>query len=134
MLRTSIKLGLGRRDEQTQEKARFGFRKDVADPPAFRFQLFAVGACGYMDNEAVRLVHRLRDVLVIFFSAKCSQLYIDAESGRMPRGAFVYMAVTSANRLHPLIRRGNTHRCHYNTCHYNAPYVPGTASLVIGLR
>ena len=51
------------------------FMKDVPDHDAFRFVPFAVETCGYTGKEAVKFVNRLGDIA--------------AESGRIPKGAFV---------------------------------------------
>ena len=60
------------RAEQTK---RTRFRNDVQDHAAFLFVPFAVETCGYMGKEAVKFVNRLVDIA--------------AESGRIPKGAFV---------------------------------------------
>ena len=64
------------RAEQTK---RTRFRKDVPVHAAFRFVPFAVETCGYISKEAVKFVNRLGD--------------ITAESGRIPKGAFVRCAM-----------------------------------------
>ena len=62
------------------------FRKDVPDHAAFRFVPFAVETCGYMGKEAVNLV------------------IIAAESGRIPKGAFLRWAM---QLLSVTVQRGN---------------------------
>ena len=64
---------------RTERTNRTRFRKDVPDHAAFRFVPFAVETCGYMGKEAVKFVNRLEDIA--------------AESGRIPKGAFVRWAM-----------------------------------------
>ena len=60
------------------------FRKDVPDHAAFRFVPFGVETCGYMGKEAVvKFLNRLRDIA--------------AESGCIPKGAFVGNAAAAAD-------------------------------------
>ena len=61
---------------RAERTKRTRLRKDVPDHAAFRFVPFAVEACG---KEAVRFVNRLGDIA--------------AESGRIPKGAFVRWAM-----------------------------------------
>ena len=60
------------------------------DHAAFRFVPFAVETCGYMGKEAVKFVNRLGDIA--------------AESGRIPKGAFVRWAM---QLLSVTVQRGN---------------------------
>ena len=64
------------RAEQTKHAR---FRKDAPDHAAFRFVPFAVETCGHMGKQAVKLVNRRGDIA--------------AESGRIPKGAFVRWAM-----------------------------------------
>ena len=66
------------------------FRKDVPDHPAFRIVPFTVETCGYMGTEAVKFVNCLADIA--------------AESGRIPKGAFVRWAM---QLLSVTVQRGN---------------------------
>ena len=66
------------------------FRQDVPDHAAFRFVPFAVETCGYMGKEALKFVNRLGDIA--------------AESGRIPKGAFVRWAM---QLLSVTVQRGN---------------------------
>ena len=66
------------------------FRKDVPDHAAFTFVPFAVEMCGYMGKEAVTFVNHLGDIA--------------AESGRIPKGAFVRWAM---QLLSVTVQRGN---------------------------
>ena len=87
LLRLPRKLGGLRRGLNTK---RTRFRKDVPDHAAFRFVPFAVETCGYMGKGAVRFVNRLG--------------VIAAESGRIPKGAFVRWAM---QLLAVMVQRGN---------------------------
>ena len=64
--------------------------RDVPDHAAFRFVPFAVETFGYMGKEAVKFVNRLGDIA--------------AESGRIPKGAFVRWAM---QLLSVTVQRGN---------------------------
>ena len=64
------------RAEQTK---RTRFRKDVPGRAAFQSVPFAVETCGYMGKGAVKFVNRLGDIA--------------AESGRIPKGAFLRWAM-----------------------------------------
>ena len=64
------------RAEQTK---RMRFRNDVPEHAAFRFVPFAVETCGYTGKQAVKFVNHLGDVA--------------AQSGRIPKGAFVRWAM-----------------------------------------
>ena len=75
------------RGEQTK---RTRFSKDVPDHAAFRFVPISVETCGYMGKEAVKFVNRLGDIA--------------AESGRIPKGAFVRWAM---QLLSVTVQRGN---------------------------
>ena len=75
------------RAEQTK---RARFRKDVPGHAAFRFLPFAVKSCGYMGKHAVKFVNRLGDIA--------------AESGHIPKGAFVSWAMQP---LSVTVQRGN---------------------------
>ena len=75
------------RAERTKRKR---FRKDVPDHAAFRFVPFAVETSGYKGREAVKFVNRLWDIA--------------AESGRIPKGAFVRWAM---QLLLVTVQRGN---------------------------
>ena len=66
------------------------FRQDVPDHAAFHFLPFAVETCGYMGKEAAKVVNRLGDIA--------------AESGRIPKGAFVRWAI---KLLLVTVQRGN---------------------------
>ena len=66
------------------------FRKDVPDHAAFRVVPFAGETCWFMGKEAVRFVNRLGDIA--------------AESGRIPKGAFVRWAM---QLLSVMVQRGN---------------------------
>ena len=55
------------------------FMKDAPVYAAFQFVPFVVEACGYMGKETVKFVNRLGNIA--------------AESGRVPKGAFVRWAV-----------------------------------------
>ena len=66
------------------------FRKDVPDHAAFRFVPLAVETCGYMVKDAVKFVNRLGNIA--------------AESGRIPKGAFVRLAM---QLLSVTVQRGN---------------------------
>ena len=80
------------RAEQTK---RTRFRKDVLDHAAFRFVRFAAETCGYMGKEPVMFVNRLGD--------------ISAESGSIPKGAFVRWAT---QLLLVTVQRGNAEMYH----------------------
>ena len=75
---------------RAERTKRTRFRKDVPDHPAFRFLPFAVETCGYMGKEVVKFVNRLGEIA--------------AESGRIPRGAFVRWAM---QLLSVTVQRGN---------------------------
>ena len=75
---------------RAERTKRTRFRKDVPDHAAFRFVPFAVETCGYMGKEAVNFVNRLGDIA--------------AESGRIPKGAFVRWAM---QLLSVSVQRGN---------------------------
>ena len=75
---------------RAERTKRTRFRKDVPDHAAFRFVPFAVDTCGYMGKEAVKFVNRLGDIA--------------AESGRIPKGAFVRWAM---QLLSVTVQRGN---------------------------
>ena len=75
---------------RAERTKRTRFTKDVPDQAAFRFLPFAVETCGYMGKGAVKFVIRLGDIA--------------AESGRIPKGAFVRWAM----KLLPVtVQRGN---------------------------
>ena len=75
------------RVEQTK---RIRFEKDVPGYAALRFVPFAAETCGYTGKEAVKFVNRLGDIA--------------AESGRIPKGAFVRLAM---QLLSVTVQRGN---------------------------
>ena len=75
---------------RAERSKRTWFRKDVPDHAAFRFVPFAVETCGYMGKEAVKFVNRLGDIA--------------AESGRIPKGAFLRWAM---QLLSVTVQRGN---------------------------
>ena len=75
---------------RAERTKRTRFRKDVPDHAAFRFVPFAVETCGYMGKEAVKFVNRLGDIA--------------AESGRIPKGAFVRWTM---QLLSVTVQRGN---------------------------
>ena len=75
---------------RAERTKRTRFRKDVPDHAAFRFVPFAVETCGYMGKEAVNFMNRLGDIA--------------AESGRIPKGAFVRWAM---QLLSVTVQRGN---------------------------
>ena len=64
---------------RAERSKRTRFRKDVPDLAAFRSLPFPVETCGYMGKQAVKFVNRLGDIA--------------AESGRIPKGAFVRWAM-----------------------------------------
>ena len=66
---------------RAERTKRMRFRKDVPDHAAFRFVPFVVETCGYMGKEAVKFVNRL------------AIGDIAGESGRIPKGAFVRLAM-----------------------------------------
>ena len=66
------------------------FRKDVPDHAAFRFVPFAVETCRYMGKQALKFMNRVGD--------------ISAESGRIPKGAFVRWAM---QLLSVTVQQGN---------------------------
>ena len=72
-------------------------RKDVPDHAAFRIVPFAVETFGYMSKEAVKFVNRLGDIA--------------AESGSIPKGAFVRRAMqllsVTLQLLSVTVQRGN---------------------------
>ena len=74
---------------RAERTKRTRFRKD-ADHAAFRFVPLAVETCGYMGKEAVKFVNPLGDIA--------------AESGRIPKGAFVSWAT---QLLSVAVQRGN---------------------------
>ena len=75
---------------RAEQSKRPRFRKDVPDHAAFRFVLFAVETCRHMCKEAVMFANRLGDIA--------------AESGRIPKGAFVRWAM---RLLSVTVQRGN---------------------------
>ena len=66
----------------------------MPDHVAFEFVQFAVQTCGYMGKEAVKFVNRLGDIA--------------AESGRIPKGAFVRWEM---QLLSVTVLRGNSEMC-----------------------
>ena len=76
---------------RAERTKRTRFRNDVPDHhAAFRFVPFAVETCGNMGKEAVTFVKRLGDIA--------------AESGRIPKGAFVRWAM---KLLSVTVQQGN---------------------------
>ena len=64
---------------RAERSKRTRFRKDVPDHAEIRFVPFSVETYGYVGQEAVKFVNRLGDIA--------------AESGRIPKGAFVRWAM-----------------------------------------
>ena len=75
---------------RAERTKRTRFRKDVPDHAAFMFVPYAAEACGYMGKQAFKFVYRLGNIA--------------AESGRIPKGAFVRCAM---QLLSVTVQRGN---------------------------